>query len=84
MVWIEKRNLCRYLQQIAERIDRTGMARNTSKQDNKQERLSAMLRGNLQKRKAQMRARRNAAEQVSDGIPEDISDQRAEKLQKDE
>lgn len=43
-----------------------------------------MLRENLQKRKAQMRARRNAAEQKRDDIPEDISEQRAEKLQKDE
>ncbi len=43
-----------------------------------------MLRENLQKRKAQMRARRNAAELERDDIPEDISEQRAEKLQKDE
>lgn len=43
-----------------------------------------MLRENLQKRKAQMRARRNAAEQERDDIPEDISEQRAEKLQKDD
>ena len=41
----------------------------------KQERLSAMLRANLQKRKAQMRARRNSAEQARDDIPEDISEQ---------
>lgn len=43
-----------------------------------------MLRENLQKRKAQMRARRNAVEQERDDIPEDISEQRAEKLKKDE
>ena len=60
------------------------MARDTTKHDKKQERLSAMLRENLQKRKAQMRARRNASEQIRDGIPEDISEQRTEKLQKDD
>lgn len=47
-----------------------------SKQEQKQDRLSTMLRENLQKRKAQMRARRNNAEKVRDDIPEDISEQR--------
>ena len=52
------------------------MTEGKSKQEQKQERLSAMLRENLQKRKAQMRARRNNAEKARDDIPEDISEQR--------
>lgn len=69
---------------IAGKNDGASVTKDTSKKDKKQERLSAMLRENLQKRKAQMRARRNAAELERDDIPEDISEQRAEKLQKDE
>ncbi|MBL4646590.1 MAG: hypothetical protein JKY99_09070 [Rhizobiales bacterium] len=53
------------------------------KRDAKQERLSAALRANLQKRKAQMRARRNNTEQSRDDIPEDISEQRDDSLAKD-
>lgn len=60
------------------------MASGKPGKDSRQARLSALLRSNLQKRKAQMRARRNADEQQRDGIPEDISEQRTEKPQKDE
>lgn len=46
------------------------------KKTEKQDRLAAQLRANLQKRKAQMRARRNSEETRRADLPDDLSKDR--------